>query len=427
MAQEYTEQQDRNGHQQEEAAARSLLSQQVLGKGNGNHDNYDYAVAPQPQRRMIPTRSTPIAIARGVSGAQEHPDTSDDDDDIDSVIDVELDALKISGADGDTSRSLPGRLLRAPFLGSVPSNEERVSYHNMLPPAMAMPEQPTAAAGGLAPVDSGQSYGSLRDSHMRGRFLDGPSSYRDKRTGDIRSVQHRVRFRDNTTIASSAPSHSISIGERIMLSRKRQTKKGAENSNEDRASSLSAMLEGTDDGDTASAASGGQQAQMLLAPIGVPLNQEPSTFYEEDRESQYSSNMLSTSLTGLEVLQRAVRFEPDPKDVANDGEQWDRRHTELPRDANGHNSLLSRSLSDPITHLRHANFALDSNSPALRRECLAQPRSPPSFALSGTTEAVLASTHQQFAFPPTNFQQGGEQSEAMDDNPDMEGAFELDI
>lgn len=41
-------------------------------------------------------------------------------------------------------------------------------------------------------MSNAMSYGSLRESHLGGRFLDGPSSYRDSRSGEIRRYDERL-------------------------------------------------------------------------------------------------------------------------------------------------------------------------------------------------------------------------------------------
>jgi hypothetical protein len=329
MAQENTQQGGQNDDGNEERG--NVYQFQQLGDDNDAHDCN--LLAPHARRFSPAMRSTPIAIVRDKSShSDRHPDTSDDDD----SVDVEFDAKEI--ADRNTSRSLPVRLLRAPFLGSVPSNEDYISYQNMLPPPMELSEQP--AAGGQLSADQGTSYGSLRDSNVRGRFLDGPSSYRDKGTGDIRSIQHRVRFRDNSTISSSAPSHSISIGERIMRSRKMQAKNEVDKPSEERTSSLSAMLESTDDSGIIDPDLPNQS--LGVSTMKLPASQLPTAFYDDDSEDRLSSNMLSTSLTGLEVLQRGARFGSVQEGASDD---YSDAPTAIPRDSNNNFAMMSRSLS----------------------------------------------------------------------------------
>jgi hypothetical protein len=382
---------------------------QQFGDDNDAHDCN--LLAPHARRFSPAMRSTPIAIARDKSGQSDrHPDTSDDDD----SVDVEFDAEEI--ADRNTSRSLPVRLLRAPFLGSVPSNEDYISYQNMLPPPMELTEQP--AAGGQVHADQGTSYGSLRDSNVRGRFLDGPSSYRDKGTGDIRSMQHRVRFRDNSTISSSAPSHSISIGERIMRSRKLQAKNEADKPSEERTSSLSAMLESTDD-------SGIIDPDVPNQSLGVsamksPANQQPTAFYDDESEDRLSSNMLSTSLTGLEVLQRGARFGSVQEGASDDDSD---APAAIPRESTYNGASMSRSLSDPMPQFSQLNVGT-VNDPASggMASFLSHSEYPPQSIMSQQVNTTAS----------INYQAGSEQigaglAEPLDENPDIEGAFDMDM
>jgi hypothetical protein len=415
MAQEHTQKDDQNT-QQGDAEQVAQVSGGLVGEIN----EYD-SIAPQLPQRMNPaTKSTPIAIVRDSFTRDNNPDTSDDDDDEydDSVIDVDLDALRIARA--KTSRSLPGRLLRAPFLGSMPSNEDYIFYQDMLPPAMALSEQP-AEGGPVAATDKGTSYGSLRDSHMRGRFFDGPSSYRDKLTGDIRSTQHRVRFKENTTVSSSAPTHSMSIGERIRQSREQQANRLVQKATQDcTSSSLSSMLEGTDDGENVSTAS------------GPPVNQQSVTFYEEDAESQLDSNMLSTSLTGLEVLQSAELFQVDQA-RANYVGLKDIVHQSLNINSNN-TGPLARSLTDPIMpQFRHSNLATAAADPSQATigasAFLSQSSVPPPLAPSihFASSAPVTSPVNAYPFQSELEQSGAENSDTLDQNPDTEGAFDMDM
>lgn len=362
-------------------------------------------------------RSTPIAIVRDKGGESDrHPDTSDDDDDTvdDDSVDVELDAVEIAGR--NTSRSLPGRLLRAPFLGSVPSNEDYISYQNMLPPPMELSEQP--AAGGQVKADQGTSYGSLRDSNVRGRFLDGPSSYRDKGTGDIRSIQHRVRFRDNSTISSSAPSHSISIGERIMRSRKLQTKNEVDKPSEERTSSLSAMLESTDDSGIIDPDAPNQSLGVCaMKPSAI---QQSSAFYDDESEDRLSSNMLSTSLTGLEVLQRRARFGSVPEGASDSDSD---APSEIPRDSNNYSAMMSRSLSNPVPQFGQLNVGTVTDPATSGMASFLSHAGYPPHSIPSQQVNTTASTNYQAGFEQT----GAGLADPLDENPDIEGAFDMDM
>lgn len=323
-----------------------------------------------PTIRPNPIRSNPIAIRR--NRGSSNCDTSDSDDDSDgSAVNVELDALKLSMSrnnvlDGTTSHSLPSRLLRAPMLSSMPSNDDSIAYQNMLPPAMTLgatsstsagtPHGGTASlaafAGKLNGVETQgvAAYGSLRESHMQGRFIDGPSSYRDKQSGDIRRLQYRVRFQEfsDSSVSSSLP-QSLSIGERLHRARQRQ---GSESTTANRqpqpTSTLAAMLEGShleDEPDT--------------APTGATERNdglhESRNLADYDESELYGdrSNMLSTSLTALEVLQSVLRPRDGERTASTtSGGTLSNDFDQLPRDSMGNNALLSRSLSDPTPQLR---------------------------------------------------------------------------
>jgi len=342
-----------------------------------------------------PVRSSPIAIVRPKSDSRESSSDDDDDDD---------DRYRLSDAhSAAAAQSLPSRLLRAPRLGSVPSREPYMLQGGtdmVLPPPMAVTST-TAAAGVMDPGPT-PAYGSLRDSHSRGRFLDGPSSYRDGRTGDIRPRtlgRPRVRFDQNAlsqgtgsaNIASlSTSTPTISIRDRMMQARKqRQTASQTTNGNDQSAVVSSNQ---THDGPPKEPTS--SLSAILSASDSLPPQQEPEAttsiqplerpFYEEDNGDSF---MLSTSLTGLELLQSSSQplFAGTNKDSAmnSSGSVLHNTHTmynvrsyagtdsatstpvmtnqsaghfedleELPRDAEGHNALLSRSNSDPTPHLR---------------------------------------------------------------------------
>jgi hypothetical protein len=412
MAQEHTQQSGQKDESNTEGGnVYPVIGQfQQFGDDNDAHD-CDFLAA-QAGRFNPAMRSTPIAIVRDKGARPDrYPDTSDDDD----SVDVDLDAEERAGR--NTSRSLPVRLLRAPFLGSVPSNEDYISYQNMLPPTMELAEQP--AAGGHVNADQGTSYGSLRDSNVRGRFLDGPSSYRDKGTGDIRSIQHRVRFRDNSTISSSAPSHSISIGERIMRSRNLQAKNEVDKPSEERTSSLTAMLESTDD--SGIIAPDVPNQSLGVSAVKAPTNQHSTAFYDDESEDQLSSNMLSTSLTGLEVLQRGARF-GSVQEGASDSDSD--APSAIPRDSTNNDAMMSRSLSDPVPQFGQLNVGT-VNDPATSGMA--------SFlSHSGYPPHSILLSHQVNTTASINYQAGFEQigaglAEPLDENPDTEGAFDMDM
>lgn len=325
------------------------------------------------------SRSRPIAIRR--SSREFSADASDEnEEDDDGVIDVERDAIRIG------ARSLPSRLLlRAPFLGSVPSSSIRLSSNEMLPPAAAS-EQTT---------DTTTSYGSLRESNMRGRFWDGPSSYRDGRTGNIHRA-NVVRFQQDFDIPS------LSIRERMQQTKQQSPPTSAP------SSTLAAMLE--------QEPSAGKQSNKLLQNDQDVWDRP---LYQQN-DAVSSEHMLSTSLTSLEIMRGAFRApntrtsttttptatsfsSPSTRTTKNSRVPSLDTLTEFPGDRHGNNSILSRSLSDPTPHLTQIP------RPGFRESL---PNSP---YLSRQPEPTL--TPNLNATP----------RERHDENPDVEGAFDMDM
>jgi hypothetical protein len=380
-------------------------------------------------------RSSPIAIVRNPEDQKRHIDTSDDDD---STTDMEFDTLSISARTRSPSSSLPpSLLLRAPQLGSIQTvNESWIDrYPAMLPPAVQLSEHPLGATPHTHSLTSDRgtamSYGSLRDSHQRGRFLDGPSSYRDRQTGDIRRVQNRVRFQDTGKLASSMPT-SLSIGERIMMSRQLQVSRIKQK--EPSTSSLSALLEASD--------------VVELEPDPLPNLQSAtvdatvrtSTLYDVDSETRLPSHMLSTSLTGLEVLRSGLRRPPPPMQaepgsllvmVGFMGDQ-------LPRDS-GRNALLGRTLSDPTP--RHGLLqSIVSASPLSDRNYSMPPpllSNSSSNTYSGADSfAAVSPTNDNIPYAPVGapfreqdslVESTSELHEPLDHDPDTDFAFDLEM
>lgn len=276
------------------------------------------------------SRSSPIAIVRspGRGGNQrtEESDADDDDDDGDSgEIDVERDARTLRRKYGDSNivrtyhqeftHPLNGRgssIPNAPYLGSLSSSANQVSS---LPPM--------SLAGGedayyrSDPPDAILSYGSLRESHQRGRFLDGPSSYREPTSGRIQQLDHRLRFHGR-------PQPKLSIGERIerkiQLKGQAGKKQGSEATRRDEsngkqpvASSLSAIMDKVSMSADSTTA-GSERGEVSSDGVGketwtpVPTNVFHHTSLQEDLDEQTTifreppSMMLSTSLTAFEVM-----------------------------------------------------------------------------------------------------------------------------
>ena len=214
-------------------------------------------------------RSSPIAIQRSPSnrkkeiGDNPSRSTYDDDDDDDSDIDVEGDAIKLrrkygnnivqtyqpessilsstaaAAAEGATttnnrfrnhSRSLSASasILNAPYFGSLSRSTNQILS---LPP-MSLGEGDNNDSNNNITMydDDGQviveppelitSYGSLRDSHERGRFLDGPSSYREPMSGKIRQLDHRLRYHGSRQPAAELNNIGERLREGLQQSRK---------------------------------------------------------------------------------------------------------------------------------------------------------------------------------------------------------------
>ena len=139
---------------------------------------------------------------------------------------------------------------------------------------------------------SSPSYGSLRESQLAGRFLDGPSSYRDS-SGQIKWRHHKVRFQSQQEVK---PPQILSLEDRLQELREQQQQTQEEGSTpcskEERTSTLSTIL----------------SSQALAT--SVTLHDQDSFLHNKEEAH------LSTSLTGLELLQRGLTT-MDLPDVSN--------------------------------------------------------------------------------------------------------------
>lgn len=163
------------------------------------------------------------------------------------------------------------------------------------------------------------SYGSLRESQLAGRFLDGPSSYREKSSGQIKKwgSQQKVRFQ------SSPPGGTP--GERMQEMRRQQTPPCQKSP----SSSLSAML---------MSSSSSQE--------GIPQ----SSFVDHEYSLQQDENVLSTSLTGLELLQRGLAIGEEPAPDASHLSSWS---------SSGANTLENEMTSQRLQQQEDINNSLD--------------------------------------------------------------------
>mmetsp|Transcript_5217 Transcript_5217/g.8238 ORF Transcript_5217/g.8238 Transcript_5217/m.8238 type:complete len:583 (+) Transcript_5217:67-1815(+) len=336
-------------------------------------------------------RSSPIAIVRPPTGGNARVDDSDDDDeeddDDDSGIDVEKDALKLQKKYGgkivqtyqapstmlnsnNNSRNIkPSSILNAPYLGSLSKSANQV---------LSLP--PMSLAGGTMygndsqlgePPESIGGYGSLRDSHERGRFLDGPSSYREPTSGRIRQLDHRLRYHGRPP--------ELSIGERMQQARKlkeiQQKEQARRNSSSDdgekpnekqtATSSLSAMMnEVSITSHSAQEAAGDSSSlgEEILIPV---MTNEMASFRDDEVQQMMtdtSNLMLSTSLTAFEILkttnvhvysddngyrQSSSRGVTVPSGEANQTTPGDAAVASNLKQHHQHFQPLARSMSDP--------------------------------------------------------------------------------
>ncbi|GKY92752.1 hypothetical protein MPSEU_000245200 [Mayamaea pseudoterrestris] len=307
-------------------------------------------------------RSNPIAIAR--SPANDPYYTSDDSDDEDA--NNYADNLR---PNANAAQSLPIQLLRAPMLGSMPTrNSDHMLQslnHNqtMLPPPMFLADQESGNQDTLHIDNNKVSYGSLRESHMRGKFLDGPASYRDRATGGIRQLhQHRVRFQGGE-LAASLPaqgSQFLSIGERMRSAKSTSATELSEGSTafKKQGSLLGDMLQASP------LLSGDDERRMEGRQSPPPFQLQPQSLYEPTGADFDVDNMLSTSLTALEVLQS--RMLPSCAQVAVIKVDEELPVETRPRNELGHNTLMSRTLSDPMPHRQLQQAIVTDSSFVLR-------------------------------------------------------------
>lgn len=371
-------------------------------------------------------RSSPIAIVGSPLTRKKEIEESriydDGDDDDESDIDVEGDAIKLRRKYGNKivqtyhqeSSILPSSssirrnygnkllssstsILNAPYLGSLSKSTNQV---------LSLP--PMSLAGDIydqvvEPPESIVSYGSLRDSHERGRFLDGPSSYREP-TGKIRQLDHRLRYygRQPEINIRECMQQSQKLKE---LRQKEQNKKkeGSKNNNEGSdddtdnkgekeerkmaTSSLSAMMNEASQNQSVHIPNASENARSDNIPrefysslgleILVPIEKGniPSIQNDQDERHQISNNpsprmMLSTSLTAFELLKTSntddtIRTDGKQRNLAtlssisplviksnnntaSSSKQLNSQTTEIPRKySTSAFEPLARSMSDP--------------------------------------------------------------------------------
>lgn len=341
-------------------------------------------------------RSSPIAIVQSKATKEDEFDHSDSDE---SIIDVELDALKIRQKQQTPYDSKPPKgsislkdekQLKAPYLGSLSKSDENLLS---LPPiALSDPylEDPPSEV---------VSYGSLRDSQQKGLFIDGPMSYREPSSGRIMQYDRLKKYQ------SVPPTRSI--GERMQqalklkeLKQKQEEQKqnGENSSSSNVSSSLSAIMKDA-------------STQMPKTTSFVDQSQANTdtfmpTFGFYDTEHQNDPHMLSTSLTAFEILQ--TKLEPPSRLVIS-----------LNNDVlyEGGFKPLARSMSDPLPkHYRPDGSAVFS------------PMLPPQAA----AQATPSMSHFSLGPSPMAVHGRGGQVDTRvsfnhDDSPDMDAAFAMDL
>ena len=365
-------------------------------------------------------RSNPIAIQRSSSDGYRDIDSDDENDheDENSDIDVEGDAIKLQRKYGSrviqtyvpdstilqtssTRRRHSSSVLDAPYLGSLSKSSNQV---------LSLP--PMSLAGdsdflGEPPQAIATSYGSLRDSHERGRFLDGPSSYREPASGKIRQLDHRLRYQTRQP-------PELNIGERLQQSRKLKElrlkkEKSKNNGNgeerKETTSSLSAMMnEASKNGNTP-----GGGASTLGTEQMVPIQDKHVTSPYRERPLM-SSNMLSTSMTAFELLKSSNSSTSNPPYSSTYAASEARPPMNFANSAGF--QPLSRSMSDPSPRLASMSLS-DSNGPTI-----------PSFGLGLAAQmANLEQSGQQHQDQALYFNGSDQRAQHLDHDPNTDGAF----
>ena len=365
----------------------SLTYREVVGDCEHNTSHNDNNGSQQWQDQLNTSlRSNPIAIARPHGGSQTRAsrafDTDDDDSD-DGIVDVERDAMKIQrkygakvvAATTTSGKTLSQSALRAPYLGSLSRSE------NYMP---VPPIRLSETFQGEAPSELGRGYGSLRDSQERGRFLDGPASYRDTRTGQIRQLNARIRYKGVARAANTGNGNgdgNVSIGERIQLNQKLKEEKRLKDNNsndtntesqKNGTSSLSAMMDqASKKEETETSPTTNPDIDSDWPPSGAAtgladLNEfgeiDHAILQPQSQQEESSTLMMSTSLTAFEFLTSANSvYRTAASGVNHSAAVAQSFHHQQPgipaqmvRDE--HFQPLSRSMSDPTPHLRSPRF-----------------------------------------------------------------------
>jgi hypothetical protein len=420
-------------------------------------------------------RSTPIAIVRpsGTRGNDGLGFETDDDDDSATDV-VERDARRLRRKYGDkvvltaasyqpestTKDKATSSILKAPYLGSLSKSE---NFLMSLPPISLSDKDSNVYRYNEDPPAEITSYGSLRESHQRGKFMDGPSSYREPRSGQIRRLDHRGRppAGAGAGLSQSLQHNSLSIGERIQAAQKRRENEKQKQDETDAAgtSTLSMMLNGSSHNPDSpeEEATTSELEQFIIPPstiAGVTPYQR-SAFGDEDAEEydKYDPpTMMSTSMTAFEILhtsQEAMGFQRNnhtQRFVQRKQEQYvtssNSNNSALPSEAEIRGQRfqpLSRSLSDPTPHhLQHSPMLSPTLQQQLNPPTTALPgtgfNSAPVGATPGTTVATAYWPQQSYDMvdPSATLAQhaalsNGTPTPGQIHNPDTDGAFDMDM
>lgn len=374
-------------------------------------------------------RSNPIAIQHSSGDGYRDvvdSDSDNDDEDENGDIDVEGDAIKLQRKYGNkvlqtyapdatilqastSRRRHSSSVLDAPYLGSLSKSSNQV---------LSLP--PMSLAGdsdfGEPPESLVTSYGSLRDSHERGRFLDGPSSYREPSSGKIRQLDHRLRYQTRQP-------PELNIGERLQqsLKLKELRLKKEKSNNDDRketTSSLSAMMnEASKNGNTSGGGGAddprGNGNPMLGTEHLVPIQDQPVTSPYRERPSM-SSNMLSTSMTAFELLKSSNGSTSNPPYSVSFAPSNARPAMNFANSSGF--QPLSRSMSDPSPRLQSFSLS-DSHGQAMPTIGLAAQMT--NLEQSGTPPVALQQQQNQGLY----FNGSEQRSQHLDHDPNTDGAF----
>jgi len=240
---------------------------------------------------------------------------------------------KVKQATHRRQKSLPG----APLLSSMDNKfvfselpppmllTEHVESHLVLTTSAKIMNNDTAATSTVTTQSTRTTpYGSLRESYLEGKFMDGPASYRDKSSGQIHLLNYETKDMRNGGAAAGMlllpPENQMHKKENdnkplFLFPGERMHNSGSISSSRTittaasftelktitSASTLSAMMQDATPQLKKRQPSTNDQTGLLLSS-----NHISSPIINDDNDNETS--MLSTSLTGLEVL-RTVRPE----------------------------------------------------------------------------------------------------------------------